>query len=531
MGEIRRSFVPFGEYTPDLRYFANDGLVVAENVVPVYGDYLSSPAMERIVLVAGSAIAYGMHVDQRTGRGFVGIGDRLYEVLDDGTVTDRSRAAFYGGLPPSAGFWRGCSYGDTVIMTDYTEPVQYLPPAAVDFADMITSTFAPRARHCFPLRQNLFLANCTLPGAYDGLSAGANPTLVAWSGNDTPRLFGSLNANPEIRGAGYQPLNFDIGDIAACTAGSDGDNDYGIVAHSNGIVRVDGPPYTFRVIARNTGTLYPYGICSAGQDVYLWTAAGLGRLRGGSGPLELLGVGKFIRAITDNATGFSSHPSATVGLLDASEAAFCVSMAHDPTNDILFISYSENNNLYSRALLSYNIGEDRLTWFQLRHATGTDPDQIMFLCAGRQLPSASWAPGRDLRFISSIALSDDNYYSKMVLGNSFGATTIQKGFMQLDPKHPQRFKRIRPVYAVTNAAAAEQVSLYIESTNKPYATPTVHGPYTALDTHGWIVTPDTVFADFHAPKFVIAANANSHKLVEYQGFEYEVEVSDQVYAA
>jgi hypothetical protein len=402
MGEMKIGFVPLGEYTPDLRYFANSGLIRAENVVPVYGDYLASPALDRIALVAGSASAYGLHVDQRTGRAFAGIGSRLYEVLDDGTVTERSRAALYPGLPPSNGYWRGCSYGDAVIMTNYTEPVQHLVPGAAVFADMITSTFAPRARSCFSLRNNIFLANCYLTAAYDGLSAGANPTLLAWSGSDRPTQFGSSNANPEIIGADYQSLSFDIGDITGTVAGSDSSTDYGIIVHSNGVVRVDGPPYTCRVIVRDLGGLYPYGVCAAGQDVYLWTAAGLGRLRSGSGPLELVGVGRFVRALVDNATGFSDHPTASVGLLDASEAAFCVSMAYDAINDMLFVAYSENGDLYGRALLAYNIGEDRISWFQLRYDPVIESaSQIQFLCSGRQNSAASWCPGRDLRFISS----------------------------------------------------------------------------------------------------------------------------------
>lgn len=530
MGERINGFVPFGEYKPDLRYLANDGLLRAENVVPVYGDYLSSPAMERLSASIAAALPYGMYVDRSSGKGFVGLGDRLYEVLEDGTITDRSRAAFYGGLTGQNGFWRGCNFGTNVIMTDYTEPVQYLTPTAVDFADMITSTFAPRARFCFPLRNNLFLANCILPAAYDGLAIGANPVLVAWSASDLFRQFGSFNVDPQLVGAGYQELNFDIGNITGACAGSDGNTDYGIVMHSDGLVRVDGPPYSFRVIGRNVGGLYPYGICAAGQDVYIWTAAGLARLPGGSGPLEVIGAGKFVRAQTDNSTGFSQHPGATVGLADSTEAAYVVSIAHDPLNNILFVSYSENNNLYSKALLAYNIGEDRLSWFQIRHQAGADPNLALFLNSGRHSAANSWCPGRDVRFLTATSLSTDNYYTRFKLGNSFGDQLLQKGYIQLNAKQSTRFLRIRPVYAVTDSAAAEQVSLTIESTNKPYATPVTKGPYTGLDAHGWITTPDTDFFDFHAPVFTIAANTNMHRVVEYQGFEYEAELGP-IYAA
>ena len=527
MTELLTGFVPFGEFMPDQRLLANGGLYRAENVVPAHGDYVSSPALTRIVSVAED-LAFGLHVDQRSGHGYAGIGDDIYEVTEAGVVTPRSIAGGYPALPSANGFWRGTSVGANVVMTDYTEPVQYLASGAALFANMITTTgatgFAPRARHVFMLRQNLFLANCFLPLAYDGLAAGANPTLIAWSQSGNIRAFGSARANPELIGAGFQPLEYDLGSIR-CAVGS---SDYGIVGFSDGLVRVDGPPYTARVIVTGPGCLYPYGMCAAGDDVYLWGGAGLARLRGGEPPLEILGSGppgKFHRFLTDNATGFSAHPVASVGLLDETEAAYVVSLAYDSVNDMLFVAYSENNDLYSKALLAYNVREDRLSWFQLRHASGDLLSQALFLCPGRQT-TASWAPGRDIRFLSSTGgISGEHFYSRLGLGNSFGPAVLGKGYMQLKAGAICRMRRIRPVYSVTDQVAIEQITVHLEATTKPHLTPTIFGPYSTSDPNGWIVTPPPGPAgEFLAPRFTIAANAAMHKMVEYQGFEFEAEI-------
>jgi len=518
-------YIPFGEFTPDLRLFANDGLVRADNVVPVYGDYITSPAIERIVDASlSTGQVHGLHVDPLSGKGYAAIGQSIIECNEDGTKTDRSGAAYVEDS------WMGCSFGSTVIMTNLLNPVQALVSGAGTFANLITSTFAPKAKFCFPFRVNLFLAHLSLGSGYDGLSAGANPTVVAWSQNDVPAKFGSFNANPELRGAGYQPLNFDIGEITGACSGAD----YAIIAHSNGIVRVDGPPYTFRVVATNYGCLFPYAMCVVGDDTYLWTPAGLGRMRGGVGPIESIGLGKFVRFLVDNATGFSPHPFMTMGLLDNTEPYVAVSMAHDAINNVLFIAYSHfdtltsSNQPYGKALLAYNISEDRLTWFQVQNGElDAAKNLCLFLRPGRQQPPASWCPGRDIRFLSNSEdsiVADHHYYTKFKLGNSFQTSVLGRGFSQLSKDATTRIRRVRPVYSVTDQAAIGQFSVSIASTNKPYATPVTVGPFTVQDSHGWITTPGTKVADFHAPEFTLANSANVYKNVELQGFEYEAEV-------
>ena len=63
------------------------------------------------------------------------------------------------------------------------------------------------------------------------------------------------------------------------------------------------------------------------------------------------------------------------------------------------------------------------------------------------------------------------FYGKMTLGNSGMASVLQRGYIQFKQGQTTRVKRVRPVYAVTDQAAIEQVSVVVETTNKPYATP------------------------------------------------------------
>lgn len=516
MGEIIQ--VPFGEFKPDLRYHSNDGLVKAANVIPVYGNYITAPTSEQIVQIVADGSEFGLHVHKATGDGYAAVlvpgapsRVHLYQVTEVGVATDRSRAATY---QINNDFY-GCSFGPFVVMTNYDDEVQFRDGGGVAvFANAITSTFAPRAKYCFPLRDNLFLLNCFLPGAYDTLAAGANPTLAAWSRNGDLRQFGSSNLDPQIVGTDFQPLNFDIGEITGGIAAED----YGIIACSDGLVRVDGPPYSFRVLSSEGGTIHPYGLIRAKGSVYYWGPSGLMRLLGGEGPPEVIGIGKFVRSLIDNSTGFSEMPWQTDSR---------ISLAYDSVNDLIFAAYRSLTGInpgWAQTYLVYNVGEDRASYCGSPVVSaGPLHHPLHFLRTARQGSiGTSWSPGGGIRFLTNTGLPVS--YRKFVLGelSAFNPVTLEKGYIQPKIGATTRFARIRPIYNVTDQAAIEQISVTIGTVKKPYATPTVHGPYTALDTHGWIVTPDTSFGDLHSVKFVVTSNAAMHKIVEYEKFEAEV---------
>lgn len=520
MGERIRGFMPWGEWRPDLRYLVNSGLRVAEGVVPVYGGYISSPAISRLTAgIVSSKVELGLHVDPFSGAGYVGVrnvpatnGD-IYEVTDAGSTGNVSKAVSAYISADSVSGWQGCNFGTTAIMCAAASPtsmelVQYRPSGAALFADMIASSFVPRSRFCVPFKNNLFLANCHLTAGFDGLSAGANPTLVAWSQSGVITQFGSANAAPELTGAGYQSLEFDLGEITGAAACAD----FAMIAMNNGFVRVEGPPYTFYVANRGAGTIFPNSLCFAGNDLYYYGPGGLTVIRNGAGSPEVVGLNRFTRSLIDNTTGFWDR-AANVGAAPATDVSVC----WDATNNIVLLMYAPIGNRPS-AVIAYNVIEDRASYFGFANEAYT-----RFMKLGRQSGS-TWQIGRDIRFIERDNAAGDIFYAKLAIGNSGVDSILQPGYVQPSTKFSTRFTRIRPIYHVTDQAAIEQVSITIESTNKPYADPNVLGPYTALDGGGWISTHSSTFADLHAPKFTLVANSNMHKVVEFEGFEYEVEI-------
>lgn len=531
MGE--QGFVPFGEWMPDARYLINSGLLTADGVVPVYGSYITAPttsAINSAAIGSSVALARGLHIDKVTGNAFAWMDlggsphtSRIFRCTEAGVVTDYGGYTVVGAA--TAWYGTGCNFGNIPIMADLQHPIQYLAVSAVNFADMITSAFKPRAQFVFGLRNNLFVARCQLDAGYDGLPSGNNLTLIAWSASDNIRSFGSFNADPQFIGAGYQALNFDIGDITGAVAGAD----YAFIAHSNGFSRIDGPPYSFRVVCNSMGTVWPYGMCMAGSDVYVMSQAGLLRFNGGDGRPDVIGTGKFIRSLIDDTTGFSAHPLTSVGTNGPAQ----VSMAHDPINDIIFIAYcNTGDTTLASCILAYNIQEDRASWFDMSDGASVNLAYPQFLRSGRN-GTSGWCPGRDIRFVMQNINKNDNRYARFILGANSGVTspTLGKGYIQFKTGQTTRITRIRPIYSTTDGVSAiEQIVVNIKSTNKPYALPTTYGPYTSADTHGWISTPSTVFADFHAPQFVCNFDSNLFKLTEFEGFEYEIELGP-VYAA
>lgn len=520
MGE--QGYVPFGEFKPDLKYLSNDGLLDARNVIPVYGSYLSAlpSAIIAASVFSGGEIPVGLHVATANRNGYIAAATAAFaagdivEVTEAGVVTNRTRTAA-GNYTSAIGLSSGCSFGDNVILPLWpnlipatpTNPVQYLASGATRFADLITTAaFAPLAKFAFPFKINLFLAHCQLGAPYDGLSAGLNNKLVAWSANKNIRQFGSSNANPELTGAGYQELAYDMGEITGAVSG----DDYAMIALEGGFVRIDGPPYTFRALGRGHGVhrLSPNAMCMAGADVYYLGPAGLGRLRGGDGNPEQVGSGAWSRWLIDNATGFSSAPIAGTG--------GSAQMFYDAANDLIFMLYYTTS--LQLAMLTYNIGENRASYW-IFPQLGSQP---VWMGNGINLTS-DWLPGRDLRFVDG-----SHRYAKFALGNFTANSILQRGYIQFKPDRSTRLLRVRPIYNVSDQAAIEQISVTIETTNKPYGTPTTKGPYSAIDSAtGWISTPDAVFGDFHSLKFTVTANANMHKVVEYEGFEYDIALGPQ----
>lgn len=530
-GQIKTLFVSLGELKPDLKLYSNDGLVTATSVVPVFNGYI---AMQKWAESGDEPPdePYGLHTHFAGGStyyAYMGTLTTLQEYSTAFVRTDKTRAVggpyTTGGAGGEAG-WMGASFGDAVILTNYTDDPQLLTsPAAANFAKLAQSGagnpgFDPKAKFVFPLRDNLFLANLNLSGAFDTLASGANPTTVAWSQSGNVRQFGSFSVTPELTGTGYQSLNYDIGHIT----GGVGGMEYGLVAFQAGFARIDGPPYIFRPIVHGTGCRYPKSIVRMDRDIYLWGPSGPSVLRNGEGPLIVLGRGRVARTLVDNATGFSSqalYPGIAIRHLTS---------AVDVLNGLVFWSFTPavplgSGNTGSLSII-YNVSEDRFSFTENEPRVvgdlGPFAPGIIFLQSRPDL-NDSWAPCRD--FIGIMKYQDFalNLHYKLAIPSYSAAGTasprLERAFQQLETDYTTRVRRVRPIFSVTDSSAFT-VTVTVKSKNKPWETPT-EGAFTTQDSHSWIPTTTSKFADFH--QIGLQFTSTLPTIAEIEGYEIEYE--------
>jgi hypothetical protein len=525
-----RLFVPFGDLTPDGRLFRNEGLMRAMNVFPFADTYVPAPFWAAQTSALTGTIA-GFHVHPSNGGwlGYIGNATKLYEfsgtTSNPWTVTDKTRSAGGNYSAAATTGWQGASFGDSVIMTNYTDDVQLLTsPSSSNFTKLAQSGggsagMDPKARFVFPVRNNLFLAYLNLGSGFDGLSSGDNPTVVAWSQTDNCRQYGSFNATPQLTGTGYQPLNYDLGYITGGVGG-----DYGIITLQRGIVRVDGPPFTFRPIVAGAGCAYPNSIVRFDSDVYLWGPAGPAVLRGGEGPLVSLTTNRMTRELTD-LYGSDSENGFNYNAIAATVDTPQVSVAVDTATRTICWSYYSTYIGFDPAIQPtrvaiYDVDNDRFS-------TWTPEDRVDFL---RSLPSAvgqgSWLPGRDLVAITGTL---SGRFGKLLTSTMTDrACDFTRAYLQLNENAPTRITRVRPIYS----SSASSTSVTITTKNRPYDVRNSKGPYSTVDSHGWVVTPGTEYGDFHRVDVTITGYSPTYTVVmgitlpvagieEMEGFELE----------
>lgn len=525
MAELRRAFLPWGDFAPDLGEFGHDRLTRCENVAPAFGNFHPMPKMK---LGSGTATntLCGLHVhrvwtndDYRLYAGDIhaSASGKLYEVSNDGaTFTDRTRAAG-GGYTSDE--WAFTSFGPTIVACNYNDEVQHITAGGANFADGITSTFKPQARYPFVVKGNVFLAHCTIPVSYDTLGTGNNPYLVVWSKTDAPAIYGSPAVDPQHVGAGFQQLYNDLGYITAVHGG-----EFGLVFQERGVVRIDGPPYTFRIISDNLTTRYPYSVVKIDEDVYFWSRNGPCVLRGGEGPAINLGAGRVARTLVDNFSGFSDlainrEPSPPTG-------EFGVSAAYSPSLGAIVFSglrFGITDEWESISVI-YSIAEDRFSyWIQ--------PTLASSLLRQRPVQrngSDQWLPASEL-----IGVGDDdtlvNGYEPVQLATFEFAQTgtpltynFRRAYAQLEKDEVTRVLRVRPVHRTGSLTGITMtLTATLDSINDPAAAATQKSS-TTQDAHGWLTFDDTVDADFHRIQISYAFDNDAKpNLLEAHGVEVE----------
>lgn len=510
----RYVFIPWGTLNGDGSEFLNEGLRRATNVVPVGETYVPSAIWEDRTNSDLAAEPRGFYVHATDGqnlwRGYLGTDTDLYEVSNVSstpwTVTNKTRTVggVYGAPATDSG-WQGASFGDAVIMTNYSNAVQILTsPTASNFENMIQSGGAnpgmdPKAKFVFPVKINLFIANLNLSTGFDGLSAGANPTLVACSQNDNPRQFGSANETPQLTGATYQPLNFDLGHITGAVGGS-----YGLVAMQRGWVRIEGPPYSYTPMSEGIGCIYPNSICRFDNDVYFWGANGPMVFRDGQGSAIPLARDAMSRSILDDSFdldgGYAIMQGLSTPLTVSATACFL-------TRTIWFTYISGYEDLpprYETTILVYDVDNNRFSAIKPITQSGTaDRIETKFMKSRPQtmaptFPGNNWAPGRDIVGIRALWSGGLATFRPAgpIAGEIPTDVRFTTSFKQLNERLTTRITKVRPVFGTKVQLDLPSVSVSVNSRNKTYG-PVYTSTYDTLGSHGWITTPGTRFADMH----------------------------------
>lgn len=533
---IKRVFLPYGVLKPDAGEFNNDGMSRALNVVPAGDTYLPSRLWRPRSGQVSPTIPRGFHVHPVMGAigvsdsnwiGYIGSLLKLYE-MGGWSVADKTRTV--GGDYDASNVrtefgWQFASFGESIIAVNgYDEPQILLSPSSANFTKLIQSTFDFKSRFVWPVQNNLFHGNLFLDAPYDGLSAGVNDTVVAWSQDGVPRQYGSFNADPQLLGAGYQPLAYDLGPIVGGIGGQ-----YLLVALERGWARCDGPPYTFNPISQGIGCKFPNSIVRFDDDVYFLGPAGPMVFRGGNGLAEQLGKGRIARTLMDQIFGgtyayqYGPDPIYFCGAASHTERQVWWAFTSNGAN------FTDEVFKYANLILVYDVDSQAFSFIDPRDESDTSAGAQIGLTFLRSRPEqlAEWTPGRDLvaLMLDAGGGSGPQYRGATPVSGSDSIpveTLLEKAYVQLDDDRTTRIRRIRPIFSQTSNDPLPTISITLRTKNKPYETPVTTGPRTTRDKHGWITFPRSKFGDFH--QMELTQTFLGARVRELEGVDVEFEI-------
>lgn len=404
--------IPFAEWLPDLPDFANPGALTANNVISQGGAYrpLGGLSAASAALDARPRGAIASTDSDSNAYVYAGDATKLYEVRR-ATVTDVSKAGGYSN--GSLDNWEFTSYGETVIATNYQDPVQSITAGGANFADLITSTRKPKARRIATVRDFVVLGNT------NDTTDGAKQNRVWWSALDDPTDFDPATTTL----SDYQDIP-DGGAVMAVVGGVE----YGVILMERTIQRMTftggASIFRFDTVDRHRGTPIPRAVIGHGRHVFFISEEGFLVFDGTTS--QPIGHNKVDRFFWDNFDQTYLHR---------------VSAGVDKVNKLIIWAYSDTNATdgVPNKLLIYNWADNRWTdadvdleliFSALTQAytleeldeVSTDLDAL-----GASLDSSEWKGGA-LRFA---AFNTDDKLSYFT-GSNLEAT-IDTGEKQLAP--------------------------------------------------------------------------------------------------
>ena len=251
--------VPFGEWLPDQAELGNPGSLTVKNVIPAKNSYrpLQTLTAQSNALESRPLGAYSARDANNNVYFYVGTSSKLYEGINN-TFTDESKG---GGYSTASGdSWEFTQYGSKMIATNFTDAVQSIAIGGGSggaFADHITSTLKPKAKHIATVRSFLVLGNTS-----DGTD-GHVPFRTWWSG-----IKDSTDFDPDATTQSDYEDNEEGGWVQKIVGGAE----YGVVFQERTISRMQyvGSPliFSFEPADRRRGTKISNSVVGYGRMIF-----------------------------------------------------------------------------------------------------------------------------------------------------------------------------------------------------------------------------------------------------------------------
>lgn len=247
--------IEFGDFLPDQPDFQNPGSTNIRNVLPAEQGYRQMPGQSVFsdALDARNQGAITEIQNDGTVWAYAGDATKLYRLVD-ATWTDSSKGGGYNIA--SDVFWEFAKFKEMVIATNINDPVQSITLGGTTFADMITSTLKPQARHVGVTDDFVILGNTSEGGT-------VYPYRVRWSGIDDEADFdqsavtqSDFQDQPEF-GWVQRIIGF-------------GRDAYVFQERAIRVMRYEGTPTIFRfdTVEQNRGAISPQSVVAFGRFVF-----------------------------------------------------------------------------------------------------------------------------------------------------------------------------------------------------------------------------------------------------------------------
>ena len=324
--------INFGESLPDQSAFGSSGATVANNVIPSANGYESMQNISSISSAADGSIVglFAAADDDSNVALYAADRTKIYQFdTTDGSLNNVSKSGNYSTA--LADRPRFVQYGETVVCTNFADPIQKITAAAGGlFSDL--SADAPKAKYISVVR------DFVMTGFTNTTADGNKPYRVQWSDINDATNWAISNTTQ----ADYQDIQ-DMGDVTGLVGG-----EYATILMEKGIVRGSyiGAPLIFQFDKVETvrGCKVPGSVCNVGHSVFFLADDGFYMFDGERS--QPIGAEKVNRYFLEDWNG---------------EYARNMSASADPLRQIIVWSYASINSLSGQPdkLIIYNYALDK----------------------------------------------------------------------------------------------------------------------------------------------------------------------------